>query len=397
MILLRFQIVLNLVNNGNSLSFYRLRMSVEILGKSFITLNRLPVETPEAISFDLSKIAVFSSIFAKTLRQTLPIAQGSPYDAIVQIVHAESSTMSSSEPLLRTQQVAEALGVSVSSIKRWADTGDLRVARTLGKHRLILVSEAIRFARSKGLPQSGLERLSVPAVETVDGIDERLCDRLTSALRRGDIRGGRGVIVSAYAAGCGAEVLADQLIRPVMEEVGHGWEDGSIDVFQEHMASHVVASALIELNEQASRSLPASAPVALGATPEGDPYVLPLLLGELTLREQGWDVRNLGVNLPLRSLAAAVRGYRPGLVFLSVNYLTDPDGFVKDYMAFYRSAADVGTAVVLGGRALGPDLRARLVYAAFGDRMAHLAEFARRLAPVSRDTGAPEQHGSANP
>lgn len=305
--------------------------------------------------------------------------------------------MTAPEPLLKTQQVAEALGVSVSSIKRWADVGALRVARTQGKHRLIALSEAIRFARSKGFPQAALDLLSAPAVETVGGIDGRLCDRLTGALRRGDVRRGRGMIVSAYAAGCGAEALADQLIRPVMETIGHGWEDGSLDVFHEHMASQVVASALTELNEQASRSLQAPAPLALGATPEGDPYILPLLLGELTLREQGWDVRNLGVNLPLRSLGAAVRDYRPALTFLSVNYLTDPDGFVKDYLSFYRSAADAGTAVVLGGRALGPDLRARLVYAGFGDRMAHLAEFARRLAPGARAGVVSEQPGSTNP
>ena len=152
-----------------------------------------------------------------------------------------------------------------------------------------------------------------------------------------------------------------------MERIGHGWEDRTLDVFQEHLASHAVASALIELNEQASRTLRTPAPLALGATPEGDPYILPLLLGELVLREQGWDVRNLGVNLPLRSLAAAVLGYRPGLVFLSVNSLTDPVRFASDYLGFYESAAAVGTAVVLGGRALGPDLRARLLYAGYGE------------------------------
>jgi methanogenic corrinoid protein MtbC1 len=269
------------------------------------------------------------------------------------------------------------------------------VARTLGKHRLIGLSEAIRFARSKGLPQSGLQTLARPGTEAVGAIDDRLCDRLTDALRRGDARRARAVIVSAHAAGGGAAPLADQLIRPVMERIGHGWEVGALDVFQEHLASHVVASALVELNEQASRSTRGNAPLAVGATPEGDPYLLPLLLGELALREQGWDVRNLGVNLPLRSLAAAVVAYRPALAFLSVNYLTDPDRFAREYRAFYESASAAGTAVVLGGRALHPDLRAGLVYTSFGDRIAHLSEFARWLAPAPDDASAPDQPGSA--
>ena len=47
-------------------------------------------------------------------------------------------------------------------------------------------------------------------------------------------------------------------------------------------------------------------------------------------------------------------------------------------------AAAVGAAVIVGGQALGPELRSRLIYASHGDRMAHLAEFARRLSPPSR-------------
>ncbi len=38
--------------------------------------------------------------------------------------------------------------------------------------------------------------------------------------------------------------------------------------------------------------------------------MLPSLLGELLLREMGWGVRNLGVNLPLASLANAALNYQ---------------------------------------------------------------------------------------
>ena len=105
---------------------------------------------------------------------------------------------------------------------------------------------------------------------------------------------------------------------------------------------------------------------------------------KLILRERGWDLRNLGVNLPMTSLANAVHEYRPRLVFLSVNYLVNEDRFIREYTSFYETAAACCAAVILGGRALAP-IRARLVFASFGDRMAHLAEFARRLVPGSED------------
>ncbi len=90
-------------------------------------------------------------------------------------------------------------------------------------------------------------------------------------------------------------------------------------------------------------------------------------------------MRNLGVNLPLRSLAQATIRHRPRLVFISVSYLKDEEQFVREYRSFHESAASVGAAVIMGGQALRPDLRSRLIYASHGDRMAHLAEFARRL------------------
>lgn len=311
--------------------------------------------------------------------------------------------MSLSEPLLKTQQVARSLGVSVSTIKRWVDVGALGATRTVGRHRLIPLSEAVQFARKRGLPHEGLAALS-GAVEGGSGaIDDPLRDDLLDSLRRGEARRAKVLIRSVFAAGNDAAAVADLLIRPVMERIGHGWMVGAVDVYEEHQATQIVASALAEQVQRLSRGDRGAGPLALGAAPEGDPYTLSLQLGELVLRGAGWDVRNLGPNLPLSSLGAAVRDLRPGLVFLSVNYLADPERFCDEYLAFYENAAAHGVAVMLGGRALGPGIRARVVAAGFGERMAHLAEFARRLAPASAPPAAadaaplPKQPGSMDP
>ena len=112
------------------------------------------------------------------------------------------------------------------------------------------------------------------------------------------------------------------------------------------------------------------------------------LLAELVLREVGWAVRNLGMNLPLRSLAQATIRYQPRLVFLSVNFLRDSEQFIREYMSFYETASWFRVAVIVGGQALGPDIRTRLAYTAFGDRMINLAEFARHLTSSTSMAGA---------
>ncbi len=300
--------------------------------------------------------------------------------------------MVGSETYLRTQQVADALGVSVSTIKRWVDSGALDATRTMGKHRLVLLSSALDFARREKFPIKDL--LSLGGLPASTELDERTCDSLLEALRQGRSREASAIIAAAHRAGGGAAALADRLIRPVMERIGHRWMIGSWDAYQEHQASQVIASAISDLNLRLARRGDADRPVALGAAPEGDPYLLPVLLGELTLREVGWEVRNLGADLPLRSLAAATKEYRPGLVFLSASVVVDRVRFLQDYSYFYESATLVDAAIILGGRALGPDLRSQLIYASFGDRMAHLAEFGRTMLPAGRNPANPLSNDS---
>jgi hypothetical protein len=133
------------------------------------------------------------------------------------------------------------------------------------------------------------------------------------------------------------------------------------------------------LVERAPKTLSDDAPLALGAAIEGDTYILSTLIGEFVLRELGWKVRNFGMNVPLRSLANASLQYRPRLVYLSINYLADEERFLREYRAFHEVATMIDVAVIVGGHALKPSLRSRMVYASFGEQMAHLAEFAKRL------------------
>src|SRR5215204_6409591 len=51
------------------------------------------------------------------------------------------------EQLLTTKDLAEAIGASESSLRRWTDSGAIKTARTPGGHRRIPRGEAIRFIR----------------------------------------------------------------------------------------------------------------------------------------------------------------------------------------------------------------------------------------------------------
>ena len=68
------------------------------------------------------------------------------------------------EKLLTTTQLAEAIGASESSMRRWTNSGVIRTTRTAGGHRRILLSEAVRFVRESGTPLVRPELLGLPSL-----------------------------------------------------------------------------------------------------------------------------------------------------------------------------------------------------------------------------------------
>jgi len=284
-------------------------------------------------------------------------------------------------PYLSTVHAAAALGVSVSTVKRWVDEGILPAHRTRGGHRKLLRAEVLALVRQGDLPRGDLAALRVdPARDEADGLEVTVA-ALEDALVRGEAAEVGALIGRTYRSGVPLETLADRVVAPVMARVGHEWETARIDVWQEHRATQLCAAALYDLKDGLEARAERNRPVAVGGAPEGDPYLLATLLAQIVLLDAGWEAVNLGPHTPLPSLAKAVRELRPRLLWLSVSYLRDQAQFLAAYRDLYRAAEQQGTAVAVGGQALGEPIRSALPYTTYGDGLSHLAAFARTLHP----------------
>src|SRR3954468_24858058 len=107
------------------------------------------------------------------------------------------------EKLLTTKELGAAIGASESSMRRWTDSGAIRTSRTVGGHRRIPLSEAIRFVRETRATLVrpdilGLGPLAGPFAPGAGGRQRPAEDELFDALNAGDAARARANLLGLY-------------------------------------------------------------------------------------------------------------------------------------------------------------------------------------------------------
>ena len=273
------------------------------------------------------------------------------------------------------KQVARAIGVSESTLKRWCDRGLLPTIRTPGGHRRLPLHGVLDFLRSNKhrLPHPELLGLPATSGQTV-WVVERACEPFLEAILRGKKDVCRQLILDLHLANQPISIIGDGLMTPVLKEIDQSRQRGEAEIYQERRACEICLEILYELQGYLPPPTP-EAPLAFGATPEGDHEMVPSHLVGLVLYEAGWQVQVLGSSLPFATLSAAVREHQPRLFWLSVSHVAHQERFLNDYRVFYEEAAKVATPVVVGGNDLAPVVRQQMHYSAFCDNLQELSDF----------------------
>ncbi|MDJ0837076.1 MAG: helix-turn-helix domain-containing protein [Acidobacteriota bacterium] len=272
------------------------------------------------------------------------------------------------------KQVAKAIGVSEASLKRWCDRGLLSFVRTAGGHRRIPQQEVLHFVRTNRHDLVAPEILGLPAGTHKPQQSTVKLERIIDILVRGDEKALKSVMVDHYLSGSPLYPIWDTVVGPAFHQLGLLWEQGEIEIYQERLACEICVRVLHEILD-ILREPTADAPPALGASLSEDPYALPTLMVEITMREMGWRCRSLGTNLPGSTLARAVYDNRPKLMWLSISSVLDNERFIADCDLIWEACNQVGTLLALGGRGLTPELRGAVNYTVFCDRLGDLVNF----------------------
>lgn len=283
------------------------------------------------------------------------------------------------KPIISPRELAVAIGVSESSLKRWSDEGLIRVSRTAGGHRRIAIGDAIRFVRSAGVPILRPEILGLtditPGAEAL--ATESPTERFFGFLRDGKSREARGLVLSLYLSGHSIAQIADGPIHGAMEELGRLWKHDPAGVFVEHRATDICVQAVQQLRHLVEPQGPGA--VAVGGAPPGDPYLIPSMLVSTALAADAWQAVNLGPDTPFDALLTAVDRHEPRLVWLSISSVRDANELREGVTRVAARLADRGILLVIGGRALGELSLPELASARQAATIAELVQIAGEL------------------
>ncbi|XZE51593.1 excisionase family DNA-binding protein [Planctomycetaceae bacterium SH139] len=249
---------------------------------------------------------------------------------------------------LSTSQFAKAIGVSDSSVRRMADSGELQIHRTQGGHRRIPLTEAVRYVRETRSQVVRPELLGIDSAPAQTP-PASAAEEMLFVLEQGKAKAVTSLLQSLYASGMTITGLCDGPIAYAMRTIGDRWQHDKKAIFIEHRATILVARGLHQLR----MSIPEpeeDAPKAIGSAMTGDFYLLPTLIASLVLHDCGFQETNLGPNTPLDVLADAVVDERPQLIWLSVNESVRSRTQQLEVLKLAEIAASYGTAFVIGGR-----------------------------------------------
>ena len=278
---------------------------------------------------------------------------------------------------LSPKELAQSLGVSESSVKRWVDDGALVATRTAGGHRRIAMTEAVSFVRRSGLPLPrpdlivGGERILAPLRSTaMDAVG----DQFLALLEKDNASAARALLIALYVSGWTVAAICDGPMRFALERIGSLWLHDPAGIVIEHRASDTCIRVLSELRALFTPPT-ANAPVALGAAPSGDPYLIPSMMAAAVLADLGYRDHNLGPDAPIAVLSQAAEQYRPRIVWLAMSVAPSNERLPLAVDELAGQLARRGATLVVGGRgvpAIGATSEIVRVQS-----MAELAAFAR--------------------
>jgi MerR family transcriptional regulator, light-induced transcriptional regulator len=248
--------------------------------------------------------------------------------------------------ILSTRSVAEMLGVSEATVKRWSDAGTVKCFRTPGGHRKFRLRDVKDFLsdqRPADAPR-GPVKSSPKGSASMNGSALEARQLALAA----DVDGVTSFIASRRLEGLTIAQVFDQCLAPAVHSIGDDWAQGRLSAAQEHIASSTLIEVLSRIRPLVeNRGIDRGR--ALCACMGQERHDLALRMTALALDSEGFRAAMLGGNVPAADLALMVSGVRPALLALSASSHSNIEHLKGDLAVIASAAHAAGTRLVVGG------------------------------------------------
>jgi len=264
-----------------------------------------------------------------------------------------------SASMVSTKEVAGMLHVTETTVKRWSDENLIPCVRTAGGHRKFLLKDVTRFAESQGYTASGAQPPPMAAgkMERLQaGVVMQDYPKIAGVLREVALESDREAlqILLLYLSRqhIHLPVVLDDIIRPVFQDIGREWEQGELEISQEHAASQAMTEALVRTVADLHRK-ESNNKSAVCACVEGELHEIGLHGLAYSLECEGWNVLYLGANTPADTLVSYIRANRPQLVCLSATTLRKRASLAAAVKRIASRVHAYNGKLILGGNGTG--------------------------------------------
>lgn len=174
-------------------------------------------------------------------------------------------------------------------------------------------------------------------------------EQVREAVIDGDARATVALIETALAGGVDPELILREGLISGMREVGQLYEDGEYFVPEMLISARAMSAALVVLRPRlASEGVESSGKVVIG-TVHGDLHDIGKSLVVMMLEGAGFDVIDLGIDVPPERFVAAVRDEAPQVVALSALLTTTMMNMGKVVEALAAAGVRDQVKVMIGG------------------------------------------------
>ena len=256
--------------------------------------------------------------------------------------------------IYNSYQVAEIMGVNVSTVKRWTDAGKLKCYQTIGGHRKFYLKDLTLFI-SKNKNYSTAINL-----EFLIGKNKRLYEAITDynfqylinysyiALKEGKKNRFSLLMTSLTLKNYTFISIFDDLISPLLHRIGEEWSNNKLSIAEEHIASNILINYLSNINFQ--HQVNKEEYNAFCFTLENDEHELPLHMAEIILNQiESIRTYNLGHNLPIRDFLKFSEKVKPHIIFISIIYYKDAAKVKSQIKELYERISPKDTHIFLKG------------------------------------------------